>query len=309
MKKYLIFFITVFCSFCSSSYCADNYLEINLPAELHIDWKVASRRCLNNKGQVAGYIGSRKKVGSNYKRIYSYSEKAVIWDPIDGIKCCPLLNDTFSKAISVNDYGLVAVESFIVTKDAWSNDKEACRPVLWDSNTNEIKFGPCGRIIEVNNEGLVLIKVDNNKNEYTLWNSSDGTIKFLKNGTSFQLLGLTDNGKPYSGIPNKNNEFYSENLIKDFNGALVWFYDDINHLLTTNDNLGCCINNYQLNNSKDAVIAKTAVGEIIKFRQNNDEKTESSARYDIKVFLGFSDSGKILFVNNSNNFCLLTPNF
>ena len=318
MKKHIMFFIIVSHFFCISIYAVDTYSISKLPADFHIK----GMHCLNNYGQVAGYVGftawEKRPVGNS---VSVHSERAAFWDANNDIKLFPL-NDCYSKASSVNDFGYVAVESYSAQDPRCvAGGEKVSRVILWNVNSNELKYGPVGEPIAINNEGLVLIKRLKDGYHYFLWNSKDNTITTIETNSGNTLLGLTDGGNPYSGDPSPYDKYYSESRINSIENDIMWFYDGKNHYLSTCDGdqiVSRCSgsscgrylhpNTVRLNNKNDELVAITSSGAISKWRKNCKE-TKTLSMYANNLIFGFSNSGKILLglSKDWSNLCLLTP--
>ncbi len=299
----------------------DIYSEINLPLDFHI----SGMHCLNDHGQVAGYVGSTtwEKVPQRRNPIAKHSERAALWDANHGIKLFPL-TEYYSKASSINDYGWVAVESYSAQDPRYvaGATNEVSRVILWNTVTDELKYGPIGIPIAISNNNVVLIKLYQAGHHFIIWNSEDNLVMTFQTDSGNTLLGLNDDGTPYSGTSCLSSEFYSDSRINSIQNNVMWFYDGKNHFLSPYDgnqiiSRGACgkylsPDKVRLNKRKDELVAITSSGAISKWRKNGKTtKTLPKTTHADDVIWGFSNSGKILLgfekYPNKPNFRLLTP--
>lgn len=251
---------------------------------------VTSAKLLNNYGQVTGYLDlGISYVNGRAKHITT----AALWDVKKGVIPLKLIGQS-TKATNLNDYGCMAI---VYDENCFGTDSRA---LLWDSNINEIKFGPSGIPFAINNCDTILVR---GKSEIIKWDPKNNTVVEYK--AIHNCNGISNFGELITNDSIKNSQ--GSYLSKLGNSDLTLFYNGASHLLLPLK--GTLINplNAYLND-RDNVIAMTKIqyGEksyhaITKWskcgsptRSKALEKRPELSGYDSFGIVGFNDSGQVL---------------
>lgn len=173
----IVFILTLFILSPNLS-ALDKYSIVKLPQDFFVDDDLAYQRyVLNNHGQVVGYISTPTK-------------HAAIWDMDKGIISIKS-NDFESRAYTLNDYGFIAIATFE------KNNK--IRTALWNIYTDEIKYGPFGYPIAMNNFNNMIIS-ESSSNTVVVYDYEKNTIVY----SPILYIWVDDNNKLYSPRHNNN---------------------------------------------------------------------------------------------------------
>lgn len=236
---------------------------------------------LNEHGQVAGSM-----------LVGPANTQAAIWDAVNGLKVFPLPSP--SVCIAINDLGNAIVHRSIKNRLGIYEDTQV---ILWNSNTNQIEYGPFGHARSLNNFNNILMS---SRNGTYVWNSHSAT---MTNHSSSHLNSYIDDNNALLAyyIANDTNAVdfnKSGNAVCMKHGTPALLVNGQYHLITLPVTTTEPSINMKLNNQNEVMtfieerFVKWHSGRISKSKSFKHIKELKNAK-EIWV-IGFNSSGQIL---------------